>query len=102
MSITEKGRFLGAISQKTANTQRQIHHLPVFRSCDMSAMATAVDPSVIVEQQAVYATVEVTGQYTRGMMVLDWRGVLGETSNVKVVKKIDTSRASELFDAIVK
>ena len=100
-SVSEKGRFLKAISRNTALAQREKRRMPIFRSCDMSAMATAIDPDTVLDAVDVFATVEVKGQFTRGMMVADWRGILEKNKNVKVVKKIDTLRARELFNAIV-
>lgn len=98
---SDRGQFLKAISQKAAHTQREVKKMPLFRSCDMSAMATVVDPSIVLESVDVYATVEVKGQFTRGMMVVDWLGILEKNKNVTVVKKIDTSRARKLFEDIL-
>lgn len=98
---SEKGRFLNAISKKPSHAQREIRKMPIFRSCDMSAMVTVVDPKTVVESIEVYATVEVKGQLTRGMMVVDWRGMLGKDKNVTIVRRIDTLRARKLFDAVV-
>ena len=67
----------------------------------MSAMVTIVDPKTVLESIEVYATVEVKGQLTRGMMVVDWRGMLGKDKNVTIVRRIDTLRARKLFDAVV-
>ena len=68
----------------------------------MGAMATVVDPGIITESAHVYATVETKGEFTRGMMVCDWRGIFDKDKNVTIVKRIDTAKARELFDVIVK
>ena len=64
-------------------------------------MATVVEPGIITEIDHVYATVEIKGQFTRGMMVCDWRGIFNKDKNVIVIKKIDTTTVRELFDRIV-
>ena len=66
----------------------------------MSAMATVVDPGIITENVHIYVTVETKGQFTRGMMVCDWRGIFNRDKNVTIVKRIDTTKARELFDRI--
>lgn len=98
---TEKGHFLKAISRKTSHIQRENRKHPFFRSCDMSAMVTMVDPKTILESKKMYATVELNGHLTRGMMVIDWRGILNKDTNVTIVGKLDTARARELFDGVV-
>lgn len=37
----------------------------------------------------VYATVEVKGEYTYGMMVVDWGRMLKRPNNVRLVTKFD-------------
>ena len=65
-------------------------------------MATIVNPSLITDTEEVYATVELDGKYTRGMMVVDWGGRLERPCNLTLVKKLDTRLARELFENMVK
>jgi inosine-uridine nucleoside N-ribohydrolase len=63
---------------------------PRYTPCDEFAMAVVINESAIVqESEEVYATVEVKGEYTYGMMVIDWFKILRKPSNVKIVTKVD-------------
>ena len=98
---TDKGRFLKAISKGTVHRQRNVRRRKGFRSCDLTAVAMAIYPSLILETANVYATVEVKGQFTQGMMVVDWNGILGHKPNVAVVRRMDTEKARVLYDAML-
>ena len=99
---TDKGRFFKEISKTPVHAEREVKKIPVFGSCDMSAMVTFVDPGTILESVDVYATVETKGEFTRGMMVVDWQGILEEDKNVIIVTRLDTARARQSFNAVVK
>ena len=57
-----------------------------YRSCDGYAMALVIERSVVQSAEPVYATVELSGQLTRGQMVVDWDGLLQQPCNALVVK----------------
>ena len=98
---TPTGKFNKAITQLVQHKQRVFRKLPVYRSCDLCAMATVVRGDIVMETQSVYATVELHGTYTRGMMVVDWREDLGKEPNVTLVKRVDTEKAGVLFDEML-
>ncbi|XP_048776665.2 nucleoside hydrolase-like isoform X2 [Ostrea edulis] len=63
---------------------------PRYIPCDEFAMAVVINESAVVrESKEVFATVEVKGEYTYGMMVVDWTKILRKPSNVKLVTEID-------------
>jgi len=99
---TTIGRFNKSISQLIQHKQRIVNKAAIYRSCDLNAMVTVVDPDIILEKQQVYATVELHGTHTRGMMVIDWRKVLGKEPNVTLVKLIDTEKARKFYDEMIK
>lgn len=99
---TKKGRFNKAVTKPAVHKQRNVNRNPIYRSCDLNAIATVIDPKIITVTKDVFATVELHGKYTRGMMVVDWRGSLGKSSNVTLVEKIDTSRARLMFEDMLK
>ncbi len=47
---------------------------------DPLAMAVAIDPSVVVESARYFATVELAGKRSRGMVVLDYDGLFSPSS----------------------
>ena len=53
--------------------------------CDEIAAAVALDASVVKDSATVHASIELSGAYTRGQMVVDWTGMQGKRKNVIVV-----------------
>lgn len=92
---TQKGRFNRDISEKTLFYWEKPYN--EYNSCDLAAMAVAVDKSVASEFHEVYVTVELSGTVTRGQMVVDWRGVLDKPHNMKIVQSYDLEKAKEMF-----
>ncbi|XP_018605592.1 inosine-uridine preferring nucleoside hydrolase-like [Scleropages formosus] len=68
-----------------------------FVPCDSYAMAAAIDDSFMVECMQVAVTVELTGTYTRGMMVLDHQELLSKNNKVFIMKKVDMEMFKELM-----
>ncbi|XP_053397602.1 non-specific ribonucleoside hydrolase RihC-like isoform X3 [Mercenaria mercenaria] len=99
---TLKGKFNKAVTKLAVYRQREVNKNPIYRSCDLNAIATVINPKIILETKDVFATVELHGKYTRGMMVVDWRGSLGKSPNVTLVDKIDTRLARPLFEHMLK
>ena len=56
--------------------------------CDEIAAAVALDASVVKESATVHASIELSGAYTRGQMVVDWADLQGKRKNVIVVLEI--------------
>lgn len=48
---------------------------------DPIAMAIALDPSLCTSSSKHFAAIEVSGQFTRGMLVVDRLGVAGDDRN---------------------
>lgn len=68
---------------------------------DPVTMATAIDEATILNSSTVYATVEVNGTHTRGMMVVDWDSKLKKAPNIRVVRKLDEEIMGKYFYKIV-
>jgi len=64
-------------------------------------MVAVVDKSLVLETEEVFATVELHGKYTRGMMVVDWRNTLGKQPNVTLVHALDTIKARPYFEKML-
>ncbi|BFZ04355.1 hypothetical protein BsWGS_07394 [Bradybaena similaris] len=73
-----------------------------YRSCDGYCMALVIDRSVVLSAEPVYCTVELSGQFTRGQMVVDWDGLLQQPCNTLVVKELDIEKIKLLFMLMVK
>lgn len=73
-----------------------------FVSCDSYAMAAAVDETFIIESDCYPVSVELTGMHTRGMMVVDTRGILNKTHKALIMKKVDLEKFKEMMTAALK
>lgn len=70
--------------------------------CDEFAMAVVINESAVVtEFKEVYATVEVKGEYTYGMMVVDWGRMLKRPNNVRLVTKIDNEEFMKMLYRLI-
>ncbi|KAL0963492.1 hypothetical protein UPYG_G00307130 [Umbra pygmaea] len=100
---TEKARFMARIFRKSIETsksersQAELVDGIGFVSCDSYAMAAAIEDDFITESEQVAVTVELTGTYTRGMMVLDKLGLLKKNHKAFVMKKVNMKRFEELM-----
>lgn len=65
--------------------------------CDQLAMAAALDPECVLELSHHFATVELAGCHTRGLMVVDYPGRLQRPANVFLIERIDTERFKEMM-----
>ncbi|KAI8782544.1 pyrimidine-specific ribonucleoside hydrolase RihA isoform X2 [Biomphalaria glabrata] len=73
-----------------------------YRSCDGYCMALVIDRSVVLSAEPVYCTVELSGQYTRGQMIVDWDGLFQQPCNALVVKELDIEKIQGLFILMVR
>lgn len=73
-----------------------------YRSCDGYCMSLVIDRSVVLSAEPVYCTVELSGQLTRGQMVVDWDGLLQQPCNALVVKELDIEKIQGLFMLMVR
>ncbi|XP_059184145.1 nucleoside hydrolase-like [Centropristis striata] len=100
---TEKARFMEKIyshTRKMVQTDRYQKELvsgPGFNSCDTYALAAAIDDDLLTESEEVAVTVELEGTHTRGMMVLDYLGLLKKKHKVVIMKKIDQEKFKQLL-----
>ena len=69
-------------------------------SPEVFAIAMVIDPSIVLEKEKLYVTVELKGEYSRGLMVVDRMGHLGKQANMFVLKNLDLSKTQALFGAL--
>uniref|UniRef100_A0A8C3A4I8 Inosine/uridine-preferring nucleoside hydrolase domain-containing protein n=1 Tax=Cyclopterus lumpus TaxID=8103 RepID=A0A8C3A4I8_CYCLU len=100
---TEKARFMEKIAclsmkkAQSADYQKEITEGKGFNSCDTYAVAAAIDDTFITESDEVAVSVELEGTYTRGMMVLDYMGLLQKKHKVFVMKQVDLEKFKQMF-----
>jgi purine nucleosidase len=68
---------------------------------DPVTMAIALDPSICTRRGRYWVDIETSSELTRGMTVVDERGVLGRAPNIDVCRGIDVARwKATLFAAL--
>ena len=68
-----------------------------FSPYDAAAAAVLLSSDFVTEKQNVYAQVELTGQLTRGEMVIDWKKKLGKEPNITIALKYDVSILQDIL-----
>ncbi|XP_060944739.1 inosine-uridine preferring nucleoside hydrolase isoform X2 [Limanda limanda] len=105
---TDKARFMARIFRysiemsKSERFEKEFVAGTGFVSCDSYAMAAAVDDSFITESDRHAVSVELTGTYTRGMMVVDTLGLLKSTNKAFIIKKVDMKKFEKMMMAALK
>ncbi|XP_026233066.1 nuc_hydro_CeIAG domain-containing protein [Anabas testudineus] len=102
---TDKARFMARVfkhsieASKTERLQKELVAGMGFISCDSYAMAAAVDDSFVIEKEQQPVSVELSGAYTRGMMVVDTVGFLNKTQKAFIIKKVDLEKFKQMMMA---
>lgn len=65
--------------------------------CDLIAAAVILDPEVVTEDLDVFAAVETSGVYGRGLTAIDYAGVTGNEPNVRLILQVDRERLGALL-----
>ncbi|MCD6576642.1 MAG: nucleoside hydrolase, partial [Anaerolineaceae bacterium] len=64
---------------------------------DGLAMAAALEPSIIIKKEVRHLSVELSGNQTRGMTVVDWLGRGGKAPNAEIILEINYPRFADLM-----
>ncbi|KAJ8350312.1 hypothetical protein SKAU_G00254420 [Synaphobranchus kaupii] len=105
---SEKARFMKRIFQHSMDAsrggcfQKEMVAGDGFVSCDCYAMAAAIDDSFVTAFHKVAVSVELTGTYTRGMMVLDTQELLKKKHKAFVMEQVDLEKFKALMMAALK
>ncbi|XP_036947583.1 inosine-uridine preferring nucleoside hydrolase-like isoform X2 [Acanthopagrus latus] len=100
---TDKARFMEKISRHTREViqteryQKEMVGKSGFNACDAYALAAAIDDGLVTESEEVAVTVELEGTYTRGMMVVDYMGLLKKKHKAVIMKKVDLERFKQML-----
>lgn len=58
--------------------------------CDQLAVAAVIDPRYVTQKSLHFATVELSGRFTRGQMVVDYgKKIAGKKPNVFLIDRVD-------------
>ncbi|ODN04827.1 hypothetical protein Ocin01_01814 [Orchesella cincta] len=66
-------------------------------ACDQFAAAAAIEPKVIKKSISRYCTVELAGNWTRGLMVVDKLGLMKKPHNVIIITEFDQELSKSIM-----
>jgi purine nucleosidase len=92
---TKYADFTIDCNAQAIKTNREWLHDPGLALPDPVTMAIAIDPSICTKRAMHYVDVEYKSEVTRGMTVVDQRGVTNLPANVEVCWEIDPKRWKE-------
>lgn len=98
---TPLAAFFRGITAKVTSQWRTLpgskgHLLP-----DPLAMAVALEPSLILEQETRYVTVELGGSHARGQTIVNYTREDHGTANVHIVRRIDIAGVISLYEQML-
>ncbi|KAL3999447.1 glutamate receptor ionotropic, NMDA 2B [Sarotherodon galilaeus] len=97
---TLKADFMKKIS--SLSRMKEITAGTGFNSCDVYALAAAIDDTLITESEEVAVAVELEGTYTRGMMVVDYIQKLKKDHKAIIMKKVDLEKLKQMLTNALK
>ena len=96
------GKFISKIEHNVINNFYKKFHdkgiLKDYEMVDQIAVAAAMFEDIVTTKVSVRATVELKGDYSRGMMVVDWNECLSEEPNVDIVTGVDMAKFTEVYE----
>lgn len=94
------GRFVVEMLEFFGARYRQERGLPAAPVHDPCAVACLIDPEVFSTRSA-FVAIELTGTWTAGQTVTDFRGQFGHPPNAEVAIRLDHSRFWDLVTAAI-
>lgn len=100
---THKSRMVRDVSEGMMRRLRDTLKLPGFSCCDLLAMATVVNPGVVLKTEAYPAWLELHGTSTRGTLIVDKRpGMKGTKPNIAFALQLDTNVLKQMYTQMVR
>ncbi|MDO9546986.1 MAG: nucleoside hydrolase [Pelolinea sp.] len=94
---TPKAKFAEKIEAYAMAFIKEHFHMEGMFAPDGLAMAVALEPSIVKRKEIRHLSVELNGEATRGMTVVDWVGTGGKTPNAEIILEVDQPRFVELM-----
>lgn len=94
---TPSSVFLERVTQKTLHFLKNILNGSMSFAADPLAMAVLIEPDIVQASEEKYVQIERHGSLSRGMTVVDWFDLQGQSPNVEIIHKVDMSRFYQLL-----
>lgn len=96
---TPAGAFVYGTTEKLLRMFQGVNS-PGYMIPDPLAMAVALDPDCVLQSDFRFTTVELSGGYTRGQTVIDYRQGSPNKPNVHLIMRLDMDRVFAAFHRI--
>ena len=94
---TPKAKFAEQIEAHAMGFIKEHFNMEGMFAPDGLAMAVALEPSIVKRKEVRHLSVELNGDQSRGMTVVDWVGTGGKTPNAEIILEVDQPRFVELM-----
>lgn len=94
---TPKAKFFKKTIANTMAFIKEHFKMDTMFAPDGLAMAAALEPSIIKRKEVRYLSVELSGEQSRGLTVVDWFGMGGKTPNAEIIMEVDQPRFVEMM-----
>jgi purine nucleosidase len=94
---TPKGEFFKKMSATTRAFLKEHFKTDMMFAPDGLAMAAAIEPSIINRKEVRHLSVELSGEQSRGLTIVDWFGMGGKTPNAEIIMEVDQPRFVEMM-----
>ena len=101
-SGSELARFYEGISRKTRAFMAGTRDAEVWHGADALAMAVALEPARVTAWAQRAVMVELAGQHTRGMTVVDWNERCGRPAQASIALEFPLGRFGELVSGALR
>jgi purine nucleosidase len=94
---TPKGEFFKKMSATTRAFLKEHFKTDMMFAPDGLAMAAAIEPSIINRKEVRHLSVELSGEQSRGLTIVDWFGMGGKTPNAEIIMEVDQPHLVEMM-----
>eukprot|EP01089_Gocevia_fonbrunei_P001107 TRINITY_DN11051_c0_g2_i1.p1 TRINITY_DN11051_c0_g2~~TRINITY_DN11051_c0_g2_i1.p1 ORF type:complete len:205 (-),score=42.09 TRINITY_DN11051_c0_g2_i1:16-549(-) len=95
--------FIWLLSKKYYEMDRGPENPGGFNMCDTIAVLAAIIPGLITGLHPAFVSVELAGNWSRGMTVVDWSGqwVKDQKKNVEIITGVDKERLRAVWEELL-
>ncbi len=93
---TNRGNFFVDCNRRLLEYNQRSYNKDIISMPDPTAMAIAIDPSIVMESKDVYTRIELYSTLSYGQLIYDFMNIHKQKPNVRLITKIDAYKFKEL------
>jgi purine nucleosidase len=93
---TARGNFFVDCNRRLLEYNQRTYNKDIISMPDPTAMAIAIDPSIMLESRDVYTRIELYSSLSYGQLIYDFMNLHKQKPNVRLVTKIDVEKFKNL------